>query len=105
MILAAGIAAQAATALATAMRNRSHAAPSGAGSAGTDFQNLTADIDAMLPGGGRAHGTGTGSGTGSIGGDLLSLGSDLLGSLGLGGPAALPAGAVQAYRAANTLGA
>ncbi len=105
MILAAGVAAQAATALATAMQNKSHAAPSGAGSASTDFQNLTADIDAMLPGGAHALGTGPGSGTGSVGGDLLSLGSDLLGSLGLGAPAAPPTSAVQAYRAANTLGA
>lgn len=105
MILAAGVAAQAASALATAMRNRSHAAPSGAGSASTDFQNLTADIDALLPGGGGANTTGPGSGTGSVGGDLLSLGSDLLGNLGLGAQPAPPANALQAYSAANAVGA
>ena len=102
MILAAGVAAQAASALASAMQNRAKTGSSGE-SASTDFQNLTADIDALLPGGGGAAGTGPGSGTGSIGGDLLSLGSDLLGSLGLGASAP-PGSPAQAYATAHTLG-
>lgn len=102
MILAAGVAAQAASALANAMQGRSHAGSS-AGSPSTDFRNLTADIDAMLPGGNRP--SGAGPGTGSIGGDLLSLGSDLLGSLAPGAPPASPSGAAQAYGAAHSLAA
>ncbi len=110
MIFAAGIAAQAASALAQALQSKTKPAPGGgsAGSAGTDFQNLTADIDALLPGGQRAGATGPGSGTGSLTGDLASLGSDLLGSLGLGAapPAPPPSAssATQAYASASTLG-
>ena len=103
MIIAAGIAAQAATALAQALQGKNRSGASG--SPTTDFSNLTADIGALLPGGGSAGGNGAGSGTGSIGGDLSSLGSDLLGSLGLGATNAppSPSAAAQAYAAANTL--
>ncbi len=104
MILAAGVAAQAASALANAMQNKAKPGSSG-GSASTDFQNLTADIDAMLPGASSTANAAPGSGTGSVGSDLLSLGSDLLGSLGLGAPAASPSAAMQAYNATSTLAA
>ena len=103
MIFAAGVAAQAATALAQALQNKAKPGGSSNG-ASTDFANLTADIDALLPGGAKAGSGGPGSGTGSVGGDLFSLGSDLLGSLGIGAgtPASTPAAAAQAYAAHAT---
>ncbi len=98
MIIAAGIAAQAASALAGTLRGKD-----GAGSAGSDFANLTADIGALLPGGAKPGVAGSGAGTGSIIGDLGALGQDLLGGLGLGAPATAPGVAAQAYASASTL--
>jgi hypothetical protein len=107
MIFAAGVAAQAATALAQALQNKNKPG-STSNSTSTDFANLTADIDALLPGGAAAGSNGVGSGTGSVGGDVVSLGSDLLGSLGLnpdGTTGTSAASAAQAYAQAHTLGA